>query len=198
MDTQGGYNQIKNKNNREKYTKLQYGKGPATANRYQNGKQNGKNYQSRAAPQYPYPSSSYQQAPVKLVRKGSFGIVPAHQQSHYRQISNLPHFFFFDGINGGNNRPALRETPEKGRRHYQNQNQVVFVENTDKVRELHGFKVVHNGQTIHDETSNVQRPLTSTDPWDTLPKLDKFAVSFYLTGPNEKMISIPTFIETQE
>jgi len=192
MEVQTSYNQTRNRNSREKYSKNQYGKVSATSNRYQNIKQNGKSYQSRAAPQYPYAAASYQSNTYKLVRKGSCA---SPQPNYFRQFSNLPPFFFFDNLNAVNSRPVVRETPEKLRRPYQTH--VIFVENADKSSELHGFKIVQNGQIICDEISN-QTHVVPPNSWELCPKVDKFAGSVYLTGPNEKMISIPSFVETME
>ncbi len=80
-----------------------------------------------------------------------------------------------------------------GRRHkitiqtnYKNKNFSSSASDSDSSgrSELSGFKVVLNGQTIHDETED-------ESPY----YIEKFASSELTVGPNAKNISLPSFLE---
>jgi hypothetical protein len=58
---------------------------------------------------------------------------------------------------------------------------------------LHGFKVVHDGRTLHDETQGDD--LSEHTPTTKRAPLIKFASSIYNLAPNPKDISLPSFMD---
>jgi hypothetical protein len=58
---------------------------------------------------------------------------------------------------------------------------------------LHGFKVVHEGRTIHDETQGDES--SEGTPSAKRVPLIKFASSTYSLAPNPKDISLPSFMD---
>lgn len=58
---------------------------------------------------------------------------------------------------------------------------------------LHGFKVVHNGRTLHDEAQPDETYDSTPSASKSTAPIMKFAGSTYNIGPNPKDISLPSF-----
>jgi len=63
---------------------------------------------------------------------------------------------------------------------------------------LYGFRIVHDGKTLHDETQgddvDTVLPLKQHEINDMRPQL-KYASSLYNIGPNPKEIALPSFMD---
>lgn len=68
-------------------------------------------------------------------------------------------------------------------------------DNNSHVSELNGFRIVHNGNVVHDETEEDFDSQTESQgsPRASIVNEKKYAASIMVIGPSAKEISLPSF-----